>query len=257
MSIEELLRARSADEYADFVLPSLRPQDRVLDVGCGAGSITLGLAQHVAHVTGVDVDAAEFVEAREYAVANDIGNVGFAEGSILGLDFPDASFDACTMFAMLETVEDPVAGLREVHRVLRPGGLVGASSIEYGGLILAGPDELLLRRFYELRLQIWEAQGDVDIHAGRKLRGRLAAAGFEQVEAWTRYFSYGTPERVRWFGLGRAADCRDEWYVDSTTELGLADPDEIHGLERAWIRWAESPDAFAAFAWGRATGRRP
>ena len=257
MSIEELLRTRSADEYADFVLPSLRPGDRVLDVGCGAGSITLGLAQHVAHVTGVDVDTPEFAEAREYAAANGIGNVEFAEGSILGLDFPDASFDACTMFSMLETVEDPAAGLREIHRVLRPGGLVGASSIEYGGLILAGRDESLLRRFYELRLQIWEAQGDVDVHAGRKLRGRLSAAGFEQVEAWTRYFSYGTPERVRWFGLGRAADCRDEWYVDSITELGLADPDEIHRLERAWIRWAESPDAFAAFAWGRATGRRP
>ena len=114
-----------------------------------------------------------------------------------------------------------------------------------------------MRRFYDLRLQIWEAQGDVHIHRGRELRGLLLAAGFERVQAWTTYFSYGDEERVRTFGLARAADCRDEWYASGVAEYGLADQDEIPALEQAWIRWSGSPDAFAAFAWGRATGRRP
>jgi hypothetical protein len=141
--------------------------------------------------------------------------------------------------------------------VMKPGGLIGASSIEYGGLILYGPGEPLLRRFYELRLKLWEAQGDVHPYRGRELRGLLLAAGFEQVEAVTTYFSYGTEERVRTFGLGRAADCRDEWYVGGVTEHGFADHDEIDSLEEAWTTWAASPDSFAAFAWGRATGRKP
>lgn len=114
-----------------------------------------------------------------------------------------------------------------------------------------------MRRFYQLRLQIWEAQGDVYHHRGRELRGLLLAAGFEGVEAFATYLSYGTEERVRTFGLGRAADCRDDWYVRGVTEYGLGDLEEIAALERAWIRWAESPDSFAAFAWGRAVGRRP
>jgi hypothetical protein len=135
--------------------------------------------------------------------------------------------------------------------------VIGASSIEYGGLILHGPGEPLLRRFYELRLKLWEAQGDVHPYRGRELRGPLLAAGFEQVEAVTTYFSYGTEERVRTFGLARATDCRDEWYIGGITERGLADQDEIDGLEQAWITWAESPDSFAAFTWGRATGRKP
>jgi hypothetical protein len=114
-----------------------------------------------------------------------------------------------------------------------------------------------LRRFYELRLQIWDAQGDVHYHRGRELRGLLLARGFEDVEAFTKYLSYGTEERVRTFGLDSAANCRDEWYVGGVTQYGLGDPEEISALERAWIRWAESPDSFAASAWGRAIGRRP
>ncbi len=73
----------------------------------------------------------------------------------------------------------------------------------------------------------------------------------------TTYFSYGTEERVRTFGLARAANCRDEWYTEGIAERGLAKQDEIDALEQAWIRWAESPDSFAAFAWGRVVGRRP
>ena len=257
MTFEDLMRNRSAAEYADFVLPSIGKRDRVLDVGCGPGSITIGFAQVAAHVTGIDVDDAEFTDARAYAAEHGISNVEFREGSIYELDVPDASVDVCTLMSMMETLDDPLAGLAEVRRVLKPGGLLGASSIEYGGLILQGPGEPLLRRFYELRLKLWDAQGDVHPYRGRELRGLLLAAGFEQVEAGITYFSYGTEERVRTFGLGRAADCRDEWYVSGVTEHGFADQDEIDALERAWTTWAESPDSFAAFAWGRATGRNP
>jgi SAM-dependent methyltransferase len=257
VSFEDLMRTRSAAEYADFVLPSIGAQDRVVDVGCGPGSITVGLAEVAAHVTGIDVDDAEFADARTYAADHGIGNVEFLEGSIYELPFPDASADVCTLFAMLETLDDPLAGLAEVRRLVRPGGLVAASSIEYGGLILHGPDVPLLRRFYELRLQLWDAQGDVHYFRGRELRGHLTAAGFVDVEAGIRMLSYGTEERVRTFGLGRAADCRDEWYVDGLAEHGLADRDEIERLEQAWIRWVDAPDSFAAFAWGRATARRP
>ena len=257
MSFEDLLRNRSATEYADFVLPSIDSGDRVLDVGCGPGSITVGLAKVAGHVIGIDVDDAEFAEARAYAAEHGISNVEFHEGSIYELDQPDASVDVCTLCSMMETLDDPLAGLAQVRRVLKPGGLIGASSIEYGGLILHGPGEPLLRRFYELRLKLWEAQGDVHPYRGRELRRLLLAAGFEQVEARTTYFSYGTEERVRTFGLGRAADCRDEWYVDGLTERGFADQNEIDALEQAWTTWAGSPDSFAAFAWGRATGRKP
>jgi SAM-dependent methyltransferase len=255
MGFDDLMRSRSAAEYADFVLPKIGGGDRVIDIGCGPGSITIGLAQVAAHVTGVDIDGTEFADARAYAAEHGIDNVEFLEGSIDDLHVPDASFDVCTLFSMLETLDDPSSALAEVRRIVTPGGLVGASSIDYGGLILHGPDEPRLRRFYELRLRLWEE--DVHPNRGRELRGLLLGAGFEGVEAGTTYFNYGTEERVRMFGLGRAADCQDEWFVDGLAERGLADQDEIDGLEQAWIDFSRSPESFVAFAWGRATGRRP
>jgi SAM-dependent methyltransferase len=257
VGFEDLMRDRSAAEYADFVLPAIGERDHVLDVGCGPGSITVGIAETAEHVIGIDVDDAEFADARVFAAGHGVDNVEFREGSIYDLGVAEASIDVCTLFSMLETLDDPLAGLAEVRRVLKPGGVIGASSIEYGGLILHSVDVVPLRRFYELRLALWEAQGDVHPSRGRELRGLLLAAGFAQVEASTTYFSYGTEERVRTFGLGRAADCRDEWFVDGLTERGLADRDEIDALEQAWIRWADGPDSFAAFAWGRATARKP
>lgn len=257
MTFESLMATRSAREYADFVLPLIRPGDRILDVGCGPGSISVGLASAAGSVTGVDVDDAEFTDARSFVKANEIANVSFVEGSIYDLDFADATFDVCACFSSLETMERPLDGLREAMRALKPSGVLAASSIEYGGLILEGPHESLLRRFYELRLGIWEAQEDVWPHRGSQLRGLFLRAGCIDVEATTTYFSYGTEERVRSFGLARVADCRDEWFVEGSAKYGLADQAEINELERAWLAWSESPAAFAAFAWGRATGRKP
>ena len=211
-------------------------------------------------MTGVDLaDADEgFEDARAYAAEHGIDNVEFHEGSIYELGFPDATFDVCTLLSMIETLDDPLAGLAEVRRVVRPGGLVGASSIEYGGLILPGPDETAVPPVLRAAAGVYGRRKATSIPtAGANSAGCCMRPGSTQVEARTTYFSYGTEERVRTFGLGRAADCRDEWYMDGLTKQGFASQSEIDALEQAWIHWAESPDSFAAFAWGRAIGRLP
>jgi SAM-dependent methyltransferase len=132
LGFEGLLERRSAAEYADFVLPWIGRGDRVIDVGCGPGSITVGLARVAGHVTGVDVDEAEFTDARAYTAKHGIENVEFLEGSIYELDFPDASFDMCTLFIDDGDAGRSLAGSR--RRCVAWFGLEvgGASSIEYG-----------------------------------------------------------------------------------------------------------------------------
>jgi SAM-dependent methyltransferase len=256
VSFEEDIAGRSAEVYADFLFPHLTEDASILDVGCGTGTITVGIAPRVERILGVDLEDA-FDDARAYAAEHDIGDVGFRVGDVYALDLPDDMFDACFSHSMLETLERPLDGLREILRVLRPGGILAAASIEYGGLILAGPDEPLLRRSYALREQLWILEGEADPYRGRQLRGLLTAAGFERVVATSTYLTYGTPDLVRSFGMGRAEDFRDPWYVECGVRHGLADQHDLHAMSRAWTAWSEASDAYAAFAWCRAIGWKP
>ena len=259
MSFEDQLAARSAVDYADFLIPHLTPDAHVLDIGCGSGTISVGLAEVAGRVIGVDLDEdeEEFSQARRYAAEHAIGNVEFRIGDVYSLEFLDERFDACLCHSMLETLDRPLDGLREIGRTLKPGGVLGVACVEYGGLILAGPDESRLRRFYAIRERLWQIEHLADPYRGRELRGLLISAGFEGVIATTKYVSYGTADAVRSFGLDRAEDCRDDWYASAAQRHGLASADDLVAMEEAWSRWSESPEAYAAFAWCRATGWKP
>jgi hypothetical protein len=135
--------------------------------------------------------------------------------------------------------------------------MVGAACVEYGGLIIGGPEAELLRRFYEVRERLWLAEAGSDPYRGRALRGLLHEAGFVDVVASTKSFSYGTPAAVESFGLARAADCRDEWYSTHAQAHGLATRGELEEMGRAWREWSAAADAYLSFAWCRALGVRP
>jgi ubiquinone/menaquinone biosynthesis C-methylase UbiE len=257
MTFEAYLSARNATDYADFLLPHLARDAHVLDVGCGEGRISLSLARMVGHVTGVDLNEEVFTDARHYAMQHSIDNVEFRPGSVYALDFPGDYFDACLCHSTLEALDRPLAGLQEIKRALKPGGVLGVASVEYGGLILAGPNEPLLRRFYAIRERLWQLEHTADPYRGRALRSLLHRARFERVVATTKYVCYGTDEAVKSFGIGRAEDCHDDWYARSAQQHGLATSSDLDAMEHAWLEWADSSDAYAAFAWCRALGWKP
>jgi SAM-dependent methyltransferase len=251
--VEAALRTRGAEVYAGFLLPHLRSDMMVLDCGCGNATITLGLARAVpdGRVVGVDNKRSSVVAALRSAAL--IGQKNFACVVADGrrLPFYDASFDAVLCHSVLETLDDPALVVAELRRVTKPAGVVGAASVEYGGLILVGDETVGPRRFYDIRQQVWRAAGIADPNTGRRLRGLFKKAGFGRVEAFADYISYGTPDRIKAFAYDRAAECRDpEWQV-AVTRHGVASVDELLRLAAAWEEWSEDAGAFFAFAWCR------
>lgn len=107
------------------VAEAVRPGDRVLDACCGTGDLAAAALRGGAReVVGLDFSEAMLERARRKEPA-----VEWVRGDVLALPFPDASFDAVTVGFGVRNVEDLEAGLRELRRVLRPGGRLGVLEI--------------------------------------------------------------------------------------------------------------------------------
>jgi ubiquinone/menaquinone biosynthesis C-methylase UbiE len=107
----------------------VREGQRVLDVGCGPGALTAELVRRLGPdaVTAID-PSPPFVEA----TAARFPRVDVRTGSAEDLPFADASFDAALAQLVVHFMADPVQGLREMRRVTRPGGTVGACVWDFG-----------------------------------------------------------------------------------------------------------------------------
>src|SRR3982751_2453408 len=114
-SFDRDLAGRTATQRGGFFLQHLRPGMRLLDCGCGPGSITLGLAEAVApgEVVGLDIAPVQIERARALAAEERVSNARFEVGEVYALPFPDASFDAVHANALLCHLGDPVRALRE------------------------------------------------------------------------------------------------------------------------------------------------
>ena len=110
-----------AEQFVEVA--DLRPGQRALDVGCGPGALTAQLVNRVGvdQVAAVD-PSASFVEAAR----DRFPEVEISEASAEALPFPDDAFDAALAQLVVHFMTDPVAGLREMGRVTRPGGVVAA-----------------------------------------------------------------------------------------------------------------------------------
>jgi ubiquinone/menaquinone biosynthesis C-methylase UbiE len=134
----DFMAQRSAMNHAKFLLPHLDPTSRLLDCGCGPGSISCDLAKIVVsgHVEGIDREPSQVDLARTRASAQGLNNATFSIGSIYDLPFPNSSFNVVFAHAIFEHISPPEKALAEILRVLEPGGLVAIRSPDWGGFIV-------------------------------------------------------------------------------------------------------------------------
>jgi arsenite methyltransferase len=119
----------SAESFAGvanpFALGTLTPGERVLDLGCGAGTDSLVAAQMVApegYVVGIDMTPEMIAKARASAAELGATNVEFLESEAERLPFEDASFDVVISNGVIDLIPDKDVVFAELYRVLRPGG---------------------------------------------------------------------------------------------------------------------------------------
>jgi SAM-dependent methyltransferase len=102
----------------------IRPEDQVLDIGCGAGQTTRDAARmaRAGAVLGVDVSASAIERARQLTDAAGLSNVSFERADAATYTFPPSSFDVAISRFGTMFFADPVAAFANIRRALRPGG---------------------------------------------------------------------------------------------------------------------------------------
>ena len=257
---EEMLQSlmrRNAETNAGYLLPLLRPGMRALDLGCGPGNISIGLAQAVdpGLLYGIDREESQVDLARALAAALKRENALFQVGEAAGLSFEDGFFDVVHCHDVLMHIPDTQAVLAEVKRVLKPGGIIGCremisrSSFTY-------PDYGVIGKAWDMFEDMIATDGGHP-QMGKDLKTQLALAGFSEARIMASFDVYSTPEEVE-FIYGVA----NEWFLsgemtETALQYGASTVELAEAIRVAYQRWKDDPGAVCALAFGVAVAYKP
>ncbi|GAA4539677.1 methyltransferase domain-containing protein [Amycolatopsis samaneae] len=240
------MAARTAAERAAFALPLFAPDAHVLDLGCGPGTITVGLAPG-ARVTGIDVSQEQLARARAKARGVRRSTVDFVAASVYALPFESSTVDAAFSHALFEHLRNPQEALAEIRRVLRPGAILAISTSDWSKAKLrprTANVEAALRGHYLLRRH---AGGNP--FAGKTIATEVATAGFTDITTRTRHRPDLTYRELAAYIERRLANTLN-------TPGPLPHRDQLASAARSAQTWLHSGDGDFTQSWTELTATR-
>ena len=238
----QLLHRRNAERHAAYLLPHLRPSLRVLDFGCGPGTISVGLARAVepGELHGIDMEESQIGLARSAAESGGHANT---------------TFDVAHCHAVLMHVPDTEAVLSEVKRVLKPGGIVASREMFVESSFLEPSNEAVDSAWATFSNLLAANGGHPQM--GKELKSRFLEAGFSEVRTGASFDFFGAAEDVAflhafildWFYSPRV--------IEAATKYGLATHEQFDEWRQGLDEWSDQTGACGAFAFGEVIACKP
>ncbi|MCC3769170.1 class I SAM-dependent methyltransferase [Streptomyces sp. UNOC14_S4] len=237
-------RRRTVADSAAYLVPVLEPYMKILDIGCGPGTITAGLAGLVpqGQVTGIDPAAGALEAARAFTRERGLDNVCFSAGNVQALEFADGSFDVVHAHQVLQYLGDPVSALREMRRVCKPGGFIAVRDADYAAMSWY-PQVPGLEEWRSLYQRVARSGGG-EPDAGRRLLSWAQRAGLPDITATASAWCYATAEdRAWWSGLWADRAVATE-FATLAAGGGHTDWAGLKRVSAAWQEWGQHEDAW-------------
>ncbi|OCT50102.1 putative methyltransferase [Cladophialophora carrionii] len=242
--------SRTVHNSAAFLLPHLKPDFTVLDLGCGPGTITRGFCSYVPQGKVIGIDAAESVieQALSSAPTAKYPNLSFQVGDITArLPFNDGSVDVVYTSQTILHLPAPVAVMKEAHRVLKPGGMLAMRETDS----MVWHPSSAGTEAYCVALGKAVPPGAQGSGTGRRLHVWAKEAGFSaaKMQVGTGGMCYAAPDLSRWWADVHVQRLRGEVGKKWLEDLKLVrDQNGIDEMVAGLKAWGDNEQAwYAAF----------
>jgi len=199
MRLEAQAKALEKIIGKELEIIGLKPNMKVLDAGCGTGTVTRRMASKVLpeKAYGVDFDPVFIDEAKKSAVREGVKNIHFELGNIDNLRFEKGTFDLSYCRLVLMHVNNPVKTISELKRVTKSGGTIGASDVDDGGMLWFPQTPKLFELWS--KFGHWAKTRGDDRYIGRQLFSIFTDAGLSSVKIYPlpMYSTQQNPEALK------------------------------------------------------------
>ncbi|KAK4541855.1 hypothetical protein LTR36_007387 [Oleoguttula mirabilis] len=223
---------RTAEGECQYMLPSFQqkiaanPKLRLLDVGCGPGSITLGLARLMpdGEAIGFDLSDTVLAKAREDAQKQGVTNLNFVRGDVYSLPFEDGYFDVVHTHQAVAHFHEHVQAIKELVRVTKKGG--GIICMREGDLhsFRCYPHHPLMEECWEMVIKCFKSNHDTATDAGMRLKHWTVEAGVprENITATAGSWYFHTPEGRQVYGAQWPGRITTGPFAETAVRMGFA-----------------------------------
>lgn len=197
---------------------------KVLEAGCGVGAQTIMLAKNSpdAQITSIDISEDSIKQVKELVKQNGFTNVKFQTADLFNLPFEDESFDHIFVCFVLEHLQDPVAALKSLKRVLKKGGSITVIEGDHGSCYFY-PESKEAIKAWECLIEC-QKRFDCNPMIGREIYPLLMNSGFRNIRVNPKivYVDSSKPVLVEGFNK-KTIIAMVEGVKDQALELGLMD----------------------------------
>jgi ubiquinone/menaquinone biosynthesis C-methylase UbiE len=239
---------RTVENSAPHLIPHLRDGSlKILDVGCGPGTISVDLATRVPQgfVYAIDPSAEVIEKARAHAKEKGVTNIRFEVGDVFDWkgNVDGEGFDITHAHQVLQHLQDPLGALKAMKRLTKPGGVVAVRDCDYTAFAWF-PELPGMRTWSDIYVSVARGLG-ADPTIGKKLQAIARKAGFDRddITLSCSTWVFSTPDEMAWWcGLWAERVVHSD-FSKNALEMKLANEDDLNKIADTFRELEKAEDS--------------